>query len=158
MLNQAKHLFLSHISEPRDNALRLIVEEAVATEPEQSEMQATADQLPEIAALRVGARPIKSTDICTRFELLWRCYVTYLVTEELVGSGGQENDEVYKGQLFRQYDKSHFLDHLLCDTRGHTAPILHYKLICQNHLIDVASYDPPEIRVLGTVGEIEKPN
>ena len=66
------------------------------------------------------------------------------------GSGfrGSDKDEVYTGNLLRVYTKSHFLDHLSRDTGGDIEPILHYKLICQNHLIDVASYSPPEVRFL----------
>ena len=69
--------------------------------------------------------------------------MAYPVTEECVGSGGQDADEIYTGKLCRVYTKSHFLQHLSRDTGGHTEAILHYKLICLNHLIDVAAYAPP---------------
>jgi hypothetical protein len=39
------------------------------------------------------------------------------------------------------------------DTGGHIREMLHYKLICLDHLIDVVSYDPPEVEVL-TPGEM----
>ena len=55
--------------------------------------------------------------------------------------------------LLRVYTKSHFLAFLSRDTGGHIEPILHYKLVCLNHLIDVASYSPPEVRLLGTASE-----
>jgi hypothetical protein len=77
--------------------------------------------------------------------------VAYLVTEECVGSCGESGGETYSGKLFRVYTKSHFLDHLARDTGGHIKPIQHYKLTCLNHLIDVASYGPPEIRQIGPV-------
>src|SRR5437588_13097630 len=54
--------------------------------------------------------------------------VAYLVTEECVGSCGRDDDEIYTGKLFRVYTKSHFLEHLLRDTGGHTESILHFKL------------------------------
>ena len=59
------------------------------------------------------------------------------VTEECVGSCGSHDDEIFRGKLFRVYTKSHFLEHLARDTGGHTETILHYKLTCLNHLIDV---------------------
>jgi hypothetical protein len=34
LLNQAKYLFLRHISEPEENSLRLVVEEAIADRTE----------------------------------------------------------------------------------------------------------------------------
>jgi hypothetical protein len=77
--------------------------------------------------------------------------VAYLVTEECVGSCGNYADEIFTGKLFRVYTKSHFLNHLARDTGGHTDALLHYKLICLNHLIDVAAYVPPEVRVIGPV-------
>ena len=69
------------------------------------------------------------------------------MTEELVGSNvdSDDDEEIYTGRLFRVYTKSHFLEYLAKNTGGHTEPIQHYKLICLNHLIDVASYAPPEI-------------
>jgi hypothetical protein len=54
------------------------------------------------------------------------------------------------GKLFRVYTKSHFLEHLVRDTGGHTDKVLHYKVTCLNHLIDVAAYTPPEIKQLGS--------
>jgi hypothetical protein len=57
-------------------------------------------------------------------------------------------DEVYTGRILREYTKSHFLDHIMRDTGGHIQPVLHYKLICLNHLIDVVSYYAPEVEIL----------
>jgi hypothetical protein len=145
LLNQAKYLSLRHISEPEENSLRLVVEEEIA---DRTETVTTPDPASPFAELRKGASPIKSVEGCRTFELQWSRYVAYLVTEEIVGSGGSDKDEVYTGNLFRVYTKSHFLDHLARDTGGHFEPILHYKVICQNHLIDVASYSPPEVRLL----------
>jgi hypothetical protein len=148
LLNQAKYLYLRHLSEPEENSLRLVVEEAVA---DRTETVSTPDPASPFAEIRKGASPIKSVEGCRAFELEWTRYVAYLVTEEVVGSGGSYAEETFTGNLFRVYTRSHFLDHLSRDTGGHTEPILHYKLICLNHLIDVASYSPPEVRLLSTV-------
>ena len=150
LLNQAKYLYLRHISEPEDNSLRLVVEEAME---DRSDTGSGRDPASPFAEILKDAWPIRSTDKCKTFELHWSRYVAYLVTEEVVGSGGDYEGEIYTGKLFRVYTKSHFLDHLSRDTGGHIEPILHYKLICQNHLIDVASYGPPEVRLLSTVSE-----
>lgn len=145
LLTQAKYLSLRHISELGDNSLRLVVEEAIA---DRTESVPTPDPASPFAELRKGASAIKSVEGCRTFELQWSRYIAYLVAEEGAGSGGSDEDEVYTGNLFRLYTKSHFLDHLARETGGHFEPILHYKLICQNHLIDVASYRPPEVRLL----------
>jgi hypothetical protein len=155
LLNQARHLFLRHISEPEENSLRLVVEEAIAG---RTETVSAPDPTSPLAEILKGASPIKSVEGCRAFELRWSRYVAYLVTEEGVGSGGNDEDEAYTGSLLRVYTKSHFLDHLSRDTGGHFEPILHYKLICEDHLIDVASYSPPEVRLSETGGVRVRPN
>ncbi len=150
ILDRAEYLYLRHISEPSENSLRLVVEEATANRSKTGEGSELAGQVCEILK---DASPIEATEGCGTFELSWDRYVAYLVTEEVVGSAGDHRDEVYTGNLFRVYSKSHFLDHLGRDTSGHIEPLTHYKLICLNHLIDVASYRPPEIRLLDTKSE-----
>jgi hypothetical protein len=153
LLNDAKYLFLVDISEPEESSLRLVVDEAIA---DHTHIISTPDPASPFTEIKEGASPIKAVEGCRRFELQWSRYVAYLVTEEIVGSGGSYKDEIYTGKLFRKYTTSHFLDLLARDTGGHSEPILHYKLICQDHLIDVASYDPPETRLLENNGA--KPN
>jgi hypothetical protein len=154
-LNEAKYLFLRDISEPEENSLRLVVEEAIA---DHTQTVSTPDPTSPFAEILKGASPVKVVEGCRRFELQWSRYVAYLVTEETVGSGGSYEDEVYTGKLFRVYTKSHFLDYLSRDSGGHFEPILHFKLMCQNHLIDVAAYGPPEVRLLESTGTRPKPN
>jgi hypothetical protein len=146
LLNSVKYLYLRELSEPRDNSLRIVVQEAVGNPAGSVRAE---PELPELAAIMNEYVPIEPTESCMSFELYWKRYVAYLVTEECVGSSGDDKDEVYESGLLRVYTKSHFLEHLERDTGGHTEPIQHYKLICLNHLIDVASYMPPEIRQLG---------
>jgi hypothetical protein len=146
-LDSVQYLYLRQLSEPRDNALRLIVEEAAI---DRSVVVGSSPELtaaPELAHILRNASPIESIEGCRTFELYWKRYVAYLVTEEGVGSCGRSDDEVFTGRLLRHYSKSHFLDHLAHDTGGHMRPLQHYKLICLNHLIDVASEDSPEIHV-----------
>ena len=147
-LNSAKHLYLRELSEPRDNSLRLVLQEAVVY---RSGLVRPHAELPELAKILKGASPIESSEDCRTFELTWNHYVAYLVTEECVGSCGSYNDEMFSGKLFRVYTKSHFLEHLARDTGGHTRAILHYKLTCFNHLIDVAAYTLPEVRQVGSL-------
>jgi hypothetical protein len=145
-LNSAKYLCLREISEPRDNSLRLVVDEAVETTADPSRDQDR--RVANVKKILTHVSPIETTGSCRRFELTWASYVAYLVTEECAGSCGNYDDEIFGGKLFRIYSKSHFLDHLRRDTGAHTHPIQHYKLTCLSHLIDVASYAPPVIRVV----------
>jgi hypothetical protein len=147
-LNSVKYLYLHHLSEPRDNSLRLIVEEAVANRSGVIRPQPELATVPELAHILRDAWPIESIEGCRKFELYWKSYVAYLVTEEIVASCGKDQDEVYSGTLFRIYEKSHFLEYLARDTGGHSEPVRHYKIVCLNHVIDVAAYALPEVRLL----------
>jgi len=147
-LNSAQYLYLRELSEPHDNSLKLLVEEAIVN----SSGLVKPSEMPELDAVLKDASPIESVEGCKEFELYWKHYVAYLVTEELVGSNAKDgyDDECFTGKLLRSYSKSHFLAHVAHDTGGHIEPIQHYKLVCLNHLIDVAAYSPPEIRVLAS--------
>jgi len=126
-------------------ALKIVVEEAVV-----NEAKVAVSGRPELAKILEGAHPIETIEGCKTFQLSWKHYLAYLVTEELVGSNAQSGyeDEIYTGKVLRTYTRSHFLDHMMRDTGGHTQDILHYKLVCLNHLIDVVSYYPPKVQVV----------
>jgi hypothetical protein len=148
-LDSVQYFYLRELSEPRDNSLRLVVEEAVVNHSGVS--RGTPELLAlELASILKGASPIEPVEGCRTFEIYWKRYAAYLVTEELVGSNAANgyDDESYTGRILRLYSKSHFLNHLAQDTGGHIDPFQHYKLICLNHLIDVAAYAPPEVRLL----------
>src|ERR1700736_3320208 len=98
LLNSANYLYLREIAEPRDNSLRLVVQEAVSNRS--GLVQAGPPELREILK---DASPIESSESCRGFELSWKHYVAYLITEECVGSCGDSNDEIYTGNLFRLY-------------------------------------------------------
>jgi len=150
-LNSSKYLYLRELAEPKDNSLRITVDEAIANRVERLPASAPGSN----DALK-DYHPIEHTRDCKGFELTWKHYIAYLVTEECVGSCGDYQDEMYTGKVFRVYSKSHFLEHLARDTGGHTQPIHHYKLICLNHLVDVASYSPPAIRALASGSEQDR--
>lgn len=152
ILDRVEYLYLRDISEPNDNALRLVVEEARVNSSKTGPVSVLPDQFSEILK---DASPIEATEGCRMLELRWDHYVAYLVTEEVVGSSGDHFEEVYSGNLLRLYSKSQFLDYLDRNTGGHVEPLKHYKLICLNHLIDVASYEPPEIRLLNATSRDE---
>ena len=150
VLNTIEYLYLREISEPRDNALRIVVQEAVSNRAKsrQLEIPGTPGEY-----FEGNAWPIESTDACKTVVLEWRRYVAYLVTEEGVGSCGNYADEVFTGKLLRKYTKSHFLDHVARDTGGHFETLQHFKIICLNHLIDVVSTAPPEVQILSADAE-----
>jgi len=152
-LELVQYLYLRELSEPRDNSLKLVVEEAVVNRA------GVASFHPELEAILKDASPIESLEGCRTFEIYWKRCAAYLVTEELVGSNSITgyDDETYTGKILRVYTRSHFLDHLARDTGGHIDTVLHYKLLCLNHLIDVAAYAPPEVSVFAEPPKNSKP-
>jgi hypothetical protein len=113
-LESVQYLYLREVSEPRDNSLKLVVEEAVVN-------RSGAAKLPaELEAVLTDASPVGSVKGCRVFELYWKRYAAYLVTEEMVGSTSMDgyDDESYTGKIVRVYTRSHFLDHLARDTGG----------------------------------------
>jgi hypothetical protein len=144
-LNAVKYLYLRQLSEPSDNALQIVVQEAV--ENRSAGARPTSLELPELAEILKDSWPIETTEGCKTFELYWKSYAAYLVCEEMFGSvaTGRREDEVFTGRMLRVYSKSHFLDYF---GAWPLEPIQHYRLLCLNHLIDVAAYAPPEIRVI----------
>ena len=146
-INDAKHLFLRSMKESGINQLELVFEEAIVNEAERGKIQSTSVPA-SLHFLLEGAAPIESIDSCLAFRLYWKRYTAFLVTEECVAGGGQFTEEVYEGHLLRIYSKSHFLDHLARDTGGHTAPLIHYKMISENHVVDVVSEIRPEIEIV----------
>ena len=155
LLEQSKYLYLRQLTEPRENSLRIVVEQAIADRSAPGPMLDYASPLQEISR---DASPIRSTPECKTFELIWDRYVAYLVTNESVSSGDPDKEEAYSGNVFREYTKSHFLKHLSRDTDAHFEPVHHYKLICLNHIIDIASYRPAKVRLLESTFDNSKPN
>lgn len=152
-LGETKYLYLREISEPDKqtfNNLTIVVEEAVV-----NYAGVVRTSRPELEAILKDAHPIESVPGGRRFRLTWKHYVAYLVTEELVGSNALTgySDELFTGTVFRTYTKSHFLDHIARNTGGHLHDVRHFKIICLDHLIDVASYYPPEVELTNTPAE-----
>lgn len=151
-INAVQYLSVRSIRDLGINQLELIVDEAAVNEVMRGRIPESS--VPESARfLLEGAAPIQHLEGSKVFRLYWKLYVAYLVTEELVGSNGHYEDEVYEGKLLRIYSQSHFLQHIERDTGGHFKPLLHYKLISLNHLIDVVSAEPPQIEAIEPVSK-----
>jgi len=72
-LDSTKYLYLRELTEPRDNSLRLVVQEAVVVHGG----FVCPQELPELERLSSLAAPIESTDSCRSFELTWKRYFAY---------------------------------------------------------------------------------
>ncbi|MCH8862045.1 MAG: hypothetical protein IID51_06000 [Proteobacteria bacterium] len=133
------YLYLANISEPKDNALILVIEEARADGPE------IDDELPEGSPVK--AREIETTAGCSKYKVYFENYIAYAVVDESYAQSGK--DEIYEGGLARIYRKSYFLDFVSKTTfasSDYPGPFKHYAFICLNHCINVVSCNAPKIK------------
>lgn len=146
-INQAEYLYLRALKPLGIAELEITIEEAIVNETMRGKIESST--LPSsLSFLLAGAAPIESVEGCLAFRFYWKHITAFLVTEECVGSCGKYDDEIYEGNKLRLYSRSHFLEHLARDTGGHLGELIHYKIICQDQLIDVVSDLQPEIEIL----------
>jgi hypothetical protein len=85
-------------------------------------------------------------------QLEFESYISYSVIDECF-SYSIDNSEISKGELFRFYTKSRYLDFIkkatneredLCLSENY----IHYQFPCLNHTIDVISCEEPKVTVV----------
>lgn len=132
-------LLLREITEPSENALRLLLEEAFV--------------LPREVTVAVGGTetkaggPIRSIEGSRLFEVVWDFYVAYSVRNESYVA--RDECEEYSGRLARIYSKSHFIDYVSRATfacNEHPGTLRHIGLVSESHIVDVVSTDLPRVR------------
>lgn len=141
-IDSCKYLYLREVSEPHDNQLRVVVEEAGVDPSPQSRTVAGV----EFAELH----PIESSENGRLFEIIWEYYIAYNVMNESYARV-DDYDVTQSGRLMKIYSKSHFFDYLALASiasKDYPEPFAHYGLICLNHVIDVACQTPPTISML----------
>jgi hypothetical protein len=138
-IDRHKYLYLEHIGEPQDGTLRLVVAEG----------RVLAGRATAVGPI-TECSPIVADDQSARYELIFDRYVAYAVRTESYAVVGQE--ERYSGRLGRVYSRSTFLDFVRSGTFAspdYPGAFEHYGVVCLNHVIDVASLEPPRVQVLG---------
>jgi hypothetical protein len=148
-IQSCEWLLLRAMDEPRPNALRVVVEEARAGAPMDPQAAAVAASRPALASILQGARPISHEVGCRVFELSWRSYIAYSVRNESYVA--QDADERSEGRVLVKYTRSRFLDYVAlgtCATSDYPGPLIHWGVICGDHILDVVSTEEPEVRVV----------
>lgn len=137
-INFCKYLYLKEISEPEDNSLRVVIEEAIA-----------GDKSGVVSDAGLSGNEIIVTDESRVFEIYFDSYIGYSVVDESLAL--PDDSEVFDGRIFCVYEKSNYLDYLKkasFASEDHPGPFVHYGFNCLNHIIDIASTDEPEIKKL----------
>ncbi len=149
-LNRHKYLDLIEIGETYEWSFRLVIAEACVIE---NSLSLTPEEEPndELRKLLNERKPIEVTESSKLYEVVFDDYITYSVTNESYADAG-ENEE-YEGTLARIYSKSAFLDYVANSTLAtsdYPGPFKHYGFCCLNHIIDIASTEPPTVKLINS--------
>ncbi len=138
-IDSHEYLYLAEIGEPEVNVLRIVVDEA----------KASNDADVKIPDTPFMGNPIISDETCRRYEITFPSYVAYAVLNESFAK--VDDYEKHTGRYFRIYSKSHFLDYLGVATFAsdeYPGKSKHYEIACLDHIVEVVSAEEPEIRDL----------
>jgi hypothetical protein len=140
-INACYCLFLQEVDEPWANALKLVL-----TEGRLSKIPTAI----EVAGQSLGeGYPVEIDETCSTFELTWDSYVRYQVTNESFGISELSGDEQQLREKVRRYEKSSLLEHAMSSTTAsdeYPGKLLHFQILCADHLIDVISTSAPNCR------------
>ena len=135
-INACKNLYVVDISEPEDNALRVVLEEGSTAEDVAADGPVT------------HVREIKHREGDRTFTLLWDSYIAYSVRNESFAT--LDREEQCEGSTFVVYSKSRYLDFVAKATiasQDYPGPFKHWGVFGLNHILDIVSTDEPVISV-----------
>jgi hypothetical protein len=140
-MNQHSYLFLADIGEPNVNVLRLVIEEARASDKVE-DLQIGDVTIPD-------TRRIISDNSCFAYEVIFGSYVVYSVRNESYVP--EDQSEVFTGRLFRRYSASRLLDYVgvaTFATDDYPGRLNHHEIVCENHIVDVVSTEQPAVGIV----------
>lgn len=142
-LNKCRYLFLKELVEPNRNVLRIRAIEGKVSK--------TTVPL-QIAGKSLGkAYPVEIGSDSARYELTWNSYVLYQVMNEMFGLPEPSTDGIL-GRLASVYRSSSLLDFVTRHSgASNDSPtkLLHFSILCADHLVDVISTDRPACLRIG---------
>lgn len=147
-LESCNTLFLVGICEPFENQLQILLQEAETHRDKPGGLV--------IGGIDLGiSYPIAPSKNSRFFQLEWRRYIAYLVTDESFGTcpeGGQ-----FSGKNLRIFADSPYLRFLRDTTNatgGYPGPYQQYEIVSEMHVVDIAAEETPEITIL-TKADVE---
>lgn len=138
-INSHRYLYVTEIGEPRDNALRVVV---TAGRIGDEAAEGLEDVAPDSREVVADAEP-------PSYEILFEHYIAYSVLNESFTVW--DDEETFEGKLFRIYSESKFLTYIAAGTIAtddYPGPFRHYGIAALNHIVEVASMQPPRVTVL----------
>jgi len=102
-----------------------------------------------LGRLATGNHPIVADERSAEYEIHFEDYIAYAVLNESFTV--HDESEKFEGRLFRIYSESKFLEYIAAGTIAtddYPGPFKHHGIACLNHIIEVASMEPPTITLL----------
>jgi hypothetical protein len=132
-------VFLESLHEPEDNALLLKIAEAKEIAAEKHDLIIGSHTLSDLT-------PIRVTPDSRRFQLFWESYVAYSVRNESFALA-DKNDPEFRGVFVERSTSTYlrFIEETTFATSVFQKPMRHWQVNCQNHCIDVVSFDEPSV-------------
>ena len=146
LIDGCDYLFATEIREIEELTLGVTIVEAKPQAP-----ITTVEEQDPFGFLKIGGSPIEEDDTCRVFQVIFdrNRMVSYTVLNESYGKYPQA-PEAFAGKLFRVFSRSHLLDFVERTTiasADYPGPLMHFEIVCQNHVIDVICTAPPAISV-----------
>jgi len=147
VMDRHRDLDLFDIRETSETSLRLIIAEMGVIEdapPITSKEEPNAV----LRSLMNSSKLIAVSDSNAHYEVVFDDYITYSIINE---SYANKTEGTYEGRSVRVYTKSVFLDYIsqvTFATFDYPGEFKHYEICCCNHIIDIASTQPPQIKIL----------
>jgi len=137
-----RYLWLDAVSELKSgcNVLRLEVSEGRLGEPEDCEIA---------GIVLKDSRPVLADRANAIYRLTFHEYAAYSITNESCTEWDDYGE--WTGTTVRQYSRSRFLEYVKEATIAEgffSGPLLHYELVCLDHIVDVVANAPPIVEKL----------
>lgn len=144
-INSLKNAFLVDLKDDEDNSLHIIICGASYQKTSDKDISELAEnvqneKLAELIRNCTGVTP----DYSAVYDIFFENYFGYSVRNESYTIW--DNDEEFEGKRFRIYSKSKYSDYLQkAAPVTQTMEFTHYGIVCENHIIDIASDRKPVI-------------
>lgn len=140
-LEAAFSLFLNGVSEPRANVLSITLSSSCLS-----------DDVVMDTNINAPCRKVEITEKSQHFEVRFETYVFYVIINE--SHGLAEPNAVYSGKKIRKYEQSNLLDAAEKISQPYDVfgerPLKHFEILTENHLVNIVSYDEPQITLLSS--------
>lgn len=133
------YLFLGNIEEPGTNSLRISINRATISSKSE-------DVIFDKHTIYNG-HPIEIDKTSQVINIEFDSYVSYSVSDESFHFVNQEDEFI--GNSVRLFTKSTYLDFVSNGTLAQDIysykELMHYQIVCLDHIIDIVSFDKPSI-------------